>query len=54
LPQIKYKCFNCSADFSVKYILVKPGEVKCPQCGSANVQENKNTGCGCGSGSRFT
>lgn len=53
MAQLQFKCNHCLKEFAVKFVLFKPGQIKCPYCGSLDVRENKSTGCGCGSNKGF-
>ena len=38
MPQAHYKCQQCSKDFIIKYMLIKPARPTCPHCGSSRVK----------------
>lgn len=51
MSDLKFKCENCSKEFLVRYLWLKPKEVHCPYCLSDKVAEVK--GCSsCGSGNK--
>ncbi|WP_034629865.1 FmdB family zinc ribbon protein [Desulfotruncus alcoholivorax] len=54
MPQVNYKCNQCSKDFIVKYMFIKPKTITCPHCGSSKVKMETGPGsqCGCNSSNK--
>lgn len=46
MPQLKFKCNQCSKDFIIKYMFIKPAEITCPHCGSSSVKLETSPQCG--------
>lgn len=44
---LNYKCDDCSKEFQINFLWLKPKEVTCPHCGSNKTSELKSA-CSCG------
>lgn len=52
MPQVNYKCHQCSKDFIIKYMFIKPVKTTCPHCGTSNVKLATDSRCGCSSSNK--
>lgn len=39
MPEYNFRCKNCDRNFSVRTSISERHQVKCPQCGGANLQQ---------------